>query len=168
MSAGRDDASNAATRNTAVSRPSRNTARKAIPARARPDPAISAMSARGSRSALQGRTAWRWIHTIIHADHRNGHEPDDGLELLLLALRELFLGELQRHAAGRAQQHRRDHADPHPPQRPASAHAGARNAATIPTIRAASRPSRKSDDEGGEHLGSAPPGSGVVGAPLLG
>ena len=77
---------NAASRNTAVSKPSRITAKNAIPTSAIIEPSASAVAALDAQ--LAGEAASVPAHPDDHErDHRDGQQADDGLEALLLPLR---------------------------------------------------------------------------------
>ena len=106
------------------------------------EPSTSASEARACEVALEvGGVA---AHPDDHpGDHPDRDQGDDRLELLLLPLGQVLLGDVQRPRRPRRRAAPR-------PATPSHIHRSAsrrpcwrRNAATIPTISAASRPSRR-------------------------
>ena len=116
------------------------------------EPVASAAAALASRSPFSSRACAR-IQSTIQLTNTDGDQADDRLELLLLALREILLGDPQGDPAREAERDARR-------RRPSTAHhissraavAGMRNAATIPTISDASRPSRRPITNVGKHV----------------
>ena len=82
---------NAARRKTAVSMPSRRTAKKAMPTSAIAEPLRQRVRGAGVAARTSGRRAWRRIQTIMKVTIPTASEGDDGLQHLLLALRQLLV-----------------------------------------------------------------------------
>ena len=83
-------------------------------------------------------------------DHPDGDQRDDRLELLLLLLREVLLGDPESHRRTRAERHRQDDPEPHPPHRVAPAlldEEGGHDPHDERSLEALTEP----DDEGGKH-----------------
>src|SRR5690348_4510438 len=101
--------------NTAVSKPSRSTARNAIPTSASAEPLASALATPDSSSRFSPR-ALRRIHDHV-GDRDDGDQAHHGLEALLLALGEIVVRDPQRHGYAQAERDREAHADPHSSER---------------------------------------------------
>jgi hypothetical protein len=100
----------AASRKTAVSRPSRKTDQRTDRA--------PAQRAGGTLAQLAAEARRVPAHPDQHeGDDPDGQRADDGLEHLLLALGQLLVDELQRDADAQADRDGRAHAGPHPAQR---------------------------------------------------
>ena len=118
------------------------TAKNAIATSAAAEPLASAAPAL-RRSSPERSRAWRRIHTIMNVTIPTAAAPTIVSRPSCCALRELLVGELQRHAGGDAQGDRGGDAEPHRPQRVARGPPCAGSAAMMPTISAASTPSRR-------------------------
>ena len=123
VSAGRADCWNAAVRNTAVSSPSRITAKNAIPTSARPEPRASAPSTAILEVAAEiARVA---AHPDDHVGDCGGRdERDERLELLLADLGQVLVEDLQRDPEADAEEHGHADAGPHRAQRVPAAGGG--------------------------------------------
>ncbi len=83
-------------------------------------------------------------------DHPDRDQRDDRLELLLLPLRQVLLGDVERVRHAAAEQHRSRHAEPHPPQRVAATLL-AEEGGDDPDDQRRLEALPQTDDEGGKH-----------------
>ncbi len=143
------EALNAATRKTAVSRPSRRTARNAIAMRPSAEPVASAARCFSQESARRA-SPHRFIHTIIQVTRDDGDHGDDRLQPLLLATGKLLANQVQRDAGCGAYACCGEHAGPHPAQGVAPLLAGEKRSDDADDQRGF-KAFTEADHEGGEH-----------------
>ena len=149
VSPGRSDCWNAASMNTAVSRPSRSTARNAITIRPIAEPSTSATEARACRSPLRSAECRR-IQTIIQVIIPTAASAMTVSSCSCSRCGQVLLGDVEpvRHAA--AQDDRAGDAEPHPAQRVAAALL-AEERGDDPDDQRRLEALPQTDDEGGKH-----------------
>ena len=140
---------NAASRKTEVSKPSRRTAKHAIPTSAHIDPVSSAPAACDVQLAAQVARVVR--HPDDHVrDHRDGDQRDDRLEPLLRAVGELVVDDAEHDRDADAQDDGQRHARPHRPE-PVGPARAAQEGGDDPDDQRRLEALAQGDDEGGQH-----------------